>query len=257
MLNFKRKPLVYLAAGLVFFLFLSSLISAIRTPALDILKLPLNLFVLIQREIAGIIFYHRNFIENERLKKQIDLLNQRINSLNEVSLENKRLSQLVSFKQKAAYKIIAARVIGRSADNWTSAIVIDKGEYNGIKQGMVVVTYLGLAGRVIQTNRWTSKVMLINDPNFGVSAIDQRSRQEGLVTGALGNSLVMKYLFGDCDIQPGDTIITSGFTGWFPKGLLIGTVYEIGREFSGLNSYAMIKPAVRLDALEEVLVIVQ
>lgn len=256
MFIFKRKTFVWLVTGSILLLFFSSLIPAVRTPALDILSFPLNLSALIQREIAGIIFYHRNFIENERLNKEINLLKQKINTLNEVSLENKRLSQLVSFKQKAPYKVIAARVIAHSPDNWSSAVVIDKGQYNGIKHGMVVIGYLGLAGRVIETTRRTSKVMLINDPNFAVSAIDQRSRQEGLVSGALGNSLVMKYLSRDCDIQAGDTIITSGFTDRFPKGLLIGMVYEVGREFSGLNSYAMIKPAVKLDALEEVLVIV-
>jgi rod shape-determining protein MreC len=99
--------------------------------------------------------------------------------------------------------------------------------------------------------------MLINDPNFGVSAIVQRSRQEGLISGTLGGSLIMKYLPKDADIQISDVIITSGLTPIYPKGLLIGKVLTLGEELSGLTRYAIIKPAVNLSNIEEVLIIIQ
>ncbi len=135
-------------------------------------------------------------------------------------------------------------------------MIIDKGSYNGIKRGFVVINHLGLVGRVIETGDYTSKIMLINDPSLGVSAIAQRSRQEGLVSGTLGRSLIMKYLPKDADIQVSDVIITSGLTEAYPKGLLIGSVINIGEEFSGLSRYAIIKPAVNLSGIEEVLVII-
>jgi rod shape-determining protein MreC len=122
---------------------------------------------------------------------------------------------------------------------------------------MPVVNYLGLVGRVIEVSGSASKIMLINDPNLSVSAIAQRSRQEGLVTGTLGNSLVMKYLPADADIEISDTVVTSGFSSNYPKGILIGTVTSINTEFSGLSRYALIKPAAGLSGLEEVLIIVE
>jgi rod shape-determining protein MreC len=255
-LKSKKKSLIYSAIFVFFIVLLSSLSPALRKPTAYILKYPLGLCTLIKRELGGIIFYHRNLIQNERLKREIDLFRNRLNSVNEIYLENKRLKNLLSFKQKSACKVIAARIIGRAVDNWSSVVLIDKGSYNGIKRGFVVITPLGLAGRVIETTGSTSKVILINDPSFGVSAIVQRSRQEGLVSGTLGHSLIMKYLTKDSDIKVSDVIITSGLTSAYPKGLLIGSVLNIGEEFSGLSRYAIIKPAIDLSSIEEVFIII-
>ncbi len=235
---------------------LAGLIPSSRTAILEIAKNPLIVLNLLRREIGGFIFYHRNYLENEKLKNENGLLKNRLNQTVEIGLENSRLKQLLSFKQKAPFRVIGARVIGRSADNWSSSLIIDKGEASGIRRGFVVISHLGLAGRIWETAKYTSKVLLINDPNFGVSAISQRSRQEGLVCGTLGNSLVMKYLPVDSDIAVGDEIITSGLTEMYPKGLAIGKVIKVGKEFSGLSCYAIIKPAVNLSDLEEALVII-
>lgn len=179
-----------------------------------------------------------------------------LNSAQEASLENARLKNLLAFKQKTAFKVIAAKVIARSPDNWSSAVIIDKGAYSGIRTKLAVVTYSGLVGRVIETSNYTSKIMLINDASFAVSGLVQRSRQEGLVSGTLGGTLIMRYLSLDSDIKVGDIIITSGLTENYPKGLLIGSVIAIGEEFSGLSRYAIIRPTVNLSNLEEVLIII-
>ena len=208
------------------------------------------------REIRGVIFYHQNMVQSERSKNEIDLLRQKLNYLDEMRLENERLNKLLSLKQNSPYKAIAAKVIGRSPDNWSSVIIINKGDNKGIKRGLVAISYLGLVGRVIETTASTSTIMLINDPNLSVSGLVQRSRQEGLVSGTLGSSLIMKYLAKDSDIKISDVIITSGLTDVYPKGLLIGTVIDIGDEFSGLSRYCLIKPAVNLASIEEVLIII-
>lgn len=250
-----KKNLNILVVVFVVVLF-SSLIPPVRNPLVNTLKYPLKIFSFIGYELKGIIFYHRNLKENEKLKKEAGLLRQNINTLNEVSLENNRLRKMLSFKESAGFKVIAAKIIGYSPDNWSSIIIIDKGLANGIKRGYAVISYSGLAGRVVECSDSTSKIMLINDSNFGVSAIIQRSRQEGLVAGALGNSLIMKYLPKDCDIKVSDVVLTSGLTDNYPKGLIIGTVTDVGDEFSGLSRYANIKPVVNLSSIEEILVII-
>lgn len=256
MFKFKNKNLIYTAACVFLILILASLIPYLRPTITNTLRYPLNLFSIIRRELEGIIFYHRNFIQNERLQKEIDLLKYKLNTLNEVYLQNLRLKDILSFKEKSHLKVIAAGVIGYSTDSLSSVIIINKGSYNGIKRGFVAVSHLGLVGRVVETSESTSKIMLINDPNLGVSAIVQRSRQEGLVTGTLGAHLIMRYLPAEVDIKISDVIITSGLTDMYPKGLLIGTVVDLGEEFSGLSHYALIKPAVNLSSLEEVLIII-
>lgn len=257
MFKLERKNLIILAITCISLVIAASIIPALRTPSLNTLKYPLSFLTLIRRELGGFIFYHRNLVENERLQRQADLLKNKINLTKEVYLENARLKEILGFKQKSPFKVIAAGVIGRSPDSWSSVVMIDKGSNNGIRQGMAVINYLGLVGRVIETTDFTSKIMLINDPSLGVSAIVQRSRQEGLASGTLGTNLIMRYLPEGADIKVGDVIITSGLNAIYPKGILIGTVVDIGKEFSGLSSYAIIRPAVNLANIEEVLIVVQ
>jgi rod shape-determining protein MreC len=208
------------------------------------------------REVKGIIFYHRNFIQNEQLNDELGLLTQKLNSQRELYFENERLRKLLYLKQQAAFKVTAARVIARSDDSWSSSVVIDKGRHSGVRRAMVAISYSGLVGRVVEAEDFTSKVLLISDPNLSVSAIVQRSRQEGLVCGTLGANLIMKYLPENSDIKVQDTIVTSGLNEAYPKGVLIGTVIGLGKDFSGLSHYAIIKPAVNLSNIEEVLIII-
>lgn len=255
MFKFKRN-LIYsgVLAGLL--VILAGTIPALRSFSLEILKIPFNCVTLARREILGIIFYHRNLVQREQFIRHADSLRRKLNESEELYLENARLRELVSFRQRSPYRVIAARVIARSPDNWSSAVIIDKGRLSRIKRDYTAITQLGLVGKVIETTDSTSKILLINDPNLGVSAMVQRSRQEGLISGSLGGSLVMKYLPKDADINISDVIITSGLGSIYSKGLVIGQVVEVGDEFSGLGRYAIIKPAVNLSSLEEVMIII-
>ena len=256
MFKIKKKNLINLAVSVLLLTLLLSAIPVLRAPFLSVLKFPLNILTFIRSEAGALIFYHRNFRQNEILKGEVDFLRNKLNTHNELILENSRLKQILSFKQKSPLRLRAARVIGQSPDNWSSSVIIDKGESNGIRRGMTAITFLGLVGKVIEAQEFTSKIMLITDPNIGVSAINQRSRQEGLVSGTLGTNLIMRYLPEEPDIKVNDTIITSGLNTAYPKGLLIGYVAAVGREFSGLSSYAIIKPVVNLSDIEEVFIVI-
>lgn len=251
-----KKLITYLTFFLLTIL-LASLIPLFRSSSANTFKYPLNIFTWINREIRAFIFFHRNFTENERLKKEISSLRQKIFIAEELSLENKRLKALLSFKQSSPYVVVASKVIGRDPSNWSSTIIIDKGKRDGIRPSLPVITERGLVGKVIEVGNSTSKIMLITDPNFGVSAVLQRSRQEGLVSGTLGNLLIMRYLSADTDIKVSDAVVTSGLSQIFPKGIIIGRVKEIGTAFSGLSRFAMIRSEVDSSTLEEVLVIVK
>ncbi|MCX5710497.1 MAG: rod shape-determining protein MreC [Candidatus Omnitrophica bacterium] len=250
-----KKKLISSAVFVVLFLFILSWIPSVRPAALSVLKLPLYIFNGAKRELAGVILYHRNYVLNDRLINENNLLKNKFNTLNEIYLENARLKKLLSFKQQAPFKVIPARVIGRAMDSFASVVIIDKGNFNGVRRGMSVITHFGLLGRVIESSQDSSKVMILSDPSLGVSGVVQRTRQEGLVSGTLGAYLIMKYLPQDADIRIQDRVITSGFNQAYPKGILIGTVVEIGNEFSSLGRYAVIKPAANLSYAEEVLVV--
>ncbi|MDD5044925.1 MAG: rod shape-determining protein MreC [Candidatus Omnitrophica bacterium] len=236
---------------------LASLIPALRSPAFLILKLPLKLSNLIGQEVNAVVYYHRNFAENSRLKKENDALRARVNIINELYLENNRLKDLLSFKQGSAYKLLAARVIGRDPENWASIVIIDKGSSSALKENQLVITGLGVAGKIVEVGIATSKVMLINDPHINIPVITQRARQDGIVVGALQKNLIMKFLAYDADINIGDAVVTSGLDEVYPKGILVGRVAGFTKDPTGLSRYATVEPMVNVNRLEEILVVLK
>jgi len=251
-----RKTLInfVLAAGAI--LFISNSSSCLKNSVQKAIKPNLSFIGLLKRELGGIVFYHRNMIKAGELDTQIEVLRLKLFDLRELYQENARLKNLLSFKQKSPLRFVSARVIGRSVDSWTSCVIIDKGKNSGIRSGMAVINNRGLIGRIVESTDSISKILLINDPSQGISSIVQRSRQEGLVSGTLGTNLIMRYLPEDAQVTVGDIIVSSELSRIYPKGLLIGRVINVGFEFSGLNRYAIIRPAVDLANIEEVLVII-
>lgn len=237
-------------------LLISNSLSCFKNSIQKVISPQVSLISLIKKEFSGIIFYHRNMVLAEKLNNQLELLRCRLFDLKELSQENARLKELLSFKQKSPLRLIAARVIGRSPDSWSAGVIIDKGRNNRIVPGMIVITPRGLVGKIAESEDTTSKVLLISDPSQGVFSIVQRTRQEGLIGGTLGGNLIMRYLPEEAQISIGDTIITSELSRVYPKGLLIGKVINIGQDLSGLCRYASVRPSVDLSSIEEVLIIV-
>lgn len=252
----KARKLISFVLLIVVVCVISSFIPPVRPAAVAVLRFPLVVLTALKNEAGGLIFYHRNMTANRRLSAEAELLRRKLVDAQEAHSENARLRELLGLKKDAPYKVICAQVVGRNPSSWSSSIVIDKGASSGIRKGYVCVGFLGLIGRVVEVSASSSKVMLINDPNLCVSAVLARSRQEGLICGSLSGVLLMKYLTSESDIQVADEILTSGLTDVFPKGIMIGTVSRIRQEFSGGNRYAVVRPAVDLGTLEEVLVII-
>lgn len=256
MLILKKIRLKHPLVISILFILLLICAPALRTSIVTVIREPLRLLSWVQREINAVVFFHRNARLSERRKDEIDVLSTRLSRMEEMRLENERLKGLLEFTKSSDYRLVAARVIGRSADRWAFTLIIDKGNRAGIRKGMGVISRGGFVGRISNARGSTSKVLLLSDPNLGISAMSQRSRQEGLISGTLGDMLMMRYLPDEPDIKPGDHIITSGLAGIYPKGLIVGTVSEVNRDLSGLSYHALVKPDVDLSTIEEVLVII-
>lgn len=256
MFKLTRTQLIYFIFIGCIVLLASLSLGRMRSLVCSLLKIPLSITALVRDEAGAFIFFHQNHIERRRLSGEVEALRSSAVAQEELRRENVRLKNMLVFKEESAHQFAAARVIGHSADSWTSSVIIDKGARSGIASGMAVVTPGGFAGRVAETTDTSSTVLLVSDPNLGVSGLIQRSRQEGLVSGTLGSYLLMRYLPEDPDIQQGDIVVTSGFSLMYPKGLAIGTVVDIVKDLSGLSIHAVLKPSVDLPNLEEVIVIV-
>jgi rod shape-determining protein MreC len=193
--------------------------------------------------------------ENKNLKNKINELKSVIISYQEGYLEAQRLKKLLSLTDDYNYNFIPARVIGREQAALSKTILINKGTVQGLKVGMPVVVPPGLIGRLVNVSWHASKVLLFIDENSNIDAIVQRTRMQGIISGAGSRGLILKYISKTQDVQEGDVIVSSGMGGVFPKGLLIGQVSHVDRLEASLFLKINVAPFVDFSKLEEVLVL--
>jgi rod shape-determining protein MreC len=193
--------------------------------------------------------------ENRQLREQIEQLQLEQVRLQQDANQAHRLQALLGFKEQFISKTLAAQVIGSSGSEQSRTVYLDKGSRDGIQQDMAVISADGVVGRVISVFKNTSQVLLINDQTSGVGVILEQSRVLGVMQGKASGGLVIDKVMADEEIQVGDKVLTSGGDLIFPKGLLIGTVSKVdkGPEFLQVS----VKPAAKLERLEEVLVILK
>jgi rod shape-determining protein MreC len=192
--------------------------------------------------------------ENEELKRENGALKLEITQLQSKASEADRLAALLKFRQtNAAVPMVAARVIAGSADSGSQTIYLDRGERDGIRRDMGVITPDGVVGKVIESYKDTAQVLLLTDEHSGVGAMLVDSRLQGPVGGTGEPLLVMKYIPNDDNVNSGERVVTSGMDRIFPRDLPVGTIVEIksGNPFKQLR----VKPAASLERLEEVFVL--
>ena len=149
--------------------------------------------------------------ENEELRRENDALKLQITQLQGKAAEADRLAALLNFHQ--AHKevpMLSARVIGASADAASQTIYVDRGEHDGIKRDMGVITPDGVVGKVIEAYANTAQVLLLTDKASGVGAMLADSRIQSPVGGTGEPLLTMKYVPTDDPVNLGDRVVTSG-----------------------------------------------
>ncbi|MBQ9634009.1 MAG: rod shape-determining protein MreC [Schwartzia sp.] len=197
--------------------------------------------------------------QNQMLRSEVEQLRMQNVKADEYAAENIRLRELLGYKQAATqFDLVMAHVIGREPATWTRMIVIDRGTQHGVQKNMAVVTARGLVGTVTDAGPISSKVQLILDPRAAAGALVQRSRVAGVVKGTPDDAMHPRLINvpRGQDMAEGDIIVTSGFGGIYPKGIMIGTVSAVKNDSGGLLHYAVIEPATDFQRLEDVAVIV-
>lgn len=197
--------------------------------------------------------------ENKTLKERVAALESENNLLKEYGYQNMRLRLLLQFRDSVSrsHNTVSASVIARNPSNWFQTITINRGTSDGVQKNMAVVTSEGLVGHVINVTGSSAEVSLIINDSSAVGGLVQVTRTPGIVEGLADNSgyLKMIHIATEAPVREKQVVISSGLGGIFPKGLLIGRITKLEMESNGLVKYAMIRPFVDFNRLEEVLVI--
>lgn len=200
-------------------------------------------------------FYLRGVrAENRELKAEIERLRLNQVRLNEDAAQARRLQALLAFKEQFISQTLPAQVIGSGGSEQSRIVYIDKGQHDGLKVDMAVITVDGIVGKVFKVFGSTAQVLLIDDQSSGVGAILEKSRLQGILRGTSAGEVVLEHIMADNPVQPGEDVRTSGGDRIFPKGLPVGTVTKVGNG-ADLFLSIRVRPAANLSKLEEVLVV--
>jgi rod shape-determining protein MreC len=195
--------------------------------------------------------------ENRALKQKIAELQEENHRMKEMKLTNERLRQLLQFREKNSPTMIGAEVIGQDPSSWFKSVTIDKGERDGVKKGMAVISPAGVIGQVLKTAPHYATVLLLTDYNSAIDSVVQRTRAKAIVEGKGENRCQLKYLRRAEEVAVGDVVVTSGLGGNFPKGLMVGEIKKVDKKGHGVFQYAELVPSVDMTQLEEVFVIME
>ncbi len=196
--------------------------------------------------------------EAVRLRREVEALERERLELAELGAENERLRSLLAFaREEPELKLLGARVVGVRFDpKGLQLLVLDRGARDGLVPLMPVVTSKGVVGRLHAVFRGTAEVLALTDRNSSVAVRVERSRTRANVRG-LGHpdGCRLDYALRSEELLEGDTLVTSGTDGIFPRGLRVGQVTRVKRPPFGLYQTADVVPAVNVTRVEEVLVV--
>lgn len=191
--------------------------------------------------------------ENERLRTEVALLQVRLQQERALAQRSRTLEGLLQLQSEAVLPTVAAGVIAGGASPDFRTITIDKGTGDGLRADMAVIAPAGVVGRVITPTARAAKVQLLIDRNAAAGVLIERSRAQGVAVGS-GGALRLDYVSGTADVQIGDTVVTSGIDGIYPKGFVIGQIESVERG-QGVFTAIIVRPAVDFTSLEAVLIV--
>lgn len=229
--------------------------------------------VLIQKvfyvPIKGIGDTFDDFFSLQNIQEENKILKSNVEKIESLEAENIELKQEINkLKEElnvdyvlSEYDYLNATVISRNSLYWYNTLVIDKGEYNGLEEGMVVINSTGLIGKVVNVSTFSADVKLIttNDTNNKISVVvtNGTNKLTGLINSYNYNEGYLKVegISNTETVNIGDYVYTSGLGGVFPSGILIGRVESIVTDEYDLSKIINVKPSANFDDINYVTIL--
>lgn len=227
---------------------------------LKFLNNTLNNFLYVKDSITNFIAspFKKMFIreeENRRLKEEISRLLKEQERYQDALQENKQLREILNIKGREQKYITAACVIGKSVDQWSNILILDKGSLDMVKKDMIVITEKGLVGKIIEVYESYSSLLLLTDINFSAASRLQENRTEGIISGTGFKTCKLKYISAEEEIKEGDIVKTSGLDDFYPPGIPIGFVSKVKKKETDIFQDIEVIPFVDSTKVEFVAIV--
>lgn len=195
----------------------------------------------------------------EAARRKLILQSQRANQVEQLTMENTQLRQLLGLRERLSTPTLAAEVLYDAADPYTRRVIVDKGLAQGVQAGSPVIDESGVLGQVTRVHPLISEVTLVTDPEQAIPVVNTRTGVRGITYGDAGRhgsgGLELRYMAANADVQPGDLLTTSGVDGVYPPGIPVAKVAKVERRPDSAFARIVLHPQALVDGAQHVMVL--
>ena len=197
------------------------------------------------------LFSSNKTTDNKKIK-QLESKNEKLEA------ENKDLKKELDMTDISKYDPISGAVIARNADQWMNTVIIDKGNKDGVKSNMAVMTAEGLVGRVTKVNQFSAQVDLLSTNTrtgkLSVNIQHDSKNVFGLIDhyDKKNQELIIGNINNKNKISKGDKVVTSGLADQLPSDLYIGEVTKVENDEYGLAKEVRVKTGANLSDIRHI-----
>jgi rod shape-determining protein MreC len=178
-------------------------------------------------------------------------------------MSQKELSELDALKSALKYVdqnqnsgYISCNVVSKDMGNWFNMFTVDAGSDQGITKNSTVINGNGLVGLVYEVGENWSKVISIIDQksSVGFEMLRVSDDYDGVLSGTTNYEFIGELFDPKATVKVNDFIVTSGL-GMYPKGILIGKIYEVVTDKDLILNRIKVTPAVDFKKINKVMII--
>ena len=196
--------------------------------------------------------------EKEYLEGKLIELKARLQTYNNLVLENQKLTQLLNASYTIPqHQINLAHVKSISQSRLKKQVIIDKGSKDDVRIKQLVVSSDGVVGQITQLTPLYSTVLLVTDPTQHMPVKNVRNGIRGITKGLATNErgMIVEFVTLDSDVKLGDIFVTSGIGTTYPPGYIVGEVSRIEKPPNEAFLTIILKPIENMDKLEFVMIV--
>ncbi|TAK90757.1 MAG: rod shape-determining protein MreC [Burkholderiaceae bacterium] len=193
--------------------------------------------------------------ENDRLREQ--LVQQAADALRQQALEaeNAQLKNLFKTKQSTPAPSLLAQVLYDARDPFSRKLILNRGAQDGVLAGQPVIDDRGVIGQVTRVFPLSAELTQLTDHEQAIPVQVLRTGSRSVAYGAEAESMELRFMPTNADIEEGDVLNTSGLDGVFPAGYPVARVTQIERKAGSTFARILCEPIAGIDHHRYVLIL--
>ncbi len=175
--------------------------------------------------------------------------------LSQLEVENERLRKLLAVKERENAHGQVAQILYTARDPFSRRIVVDKGQQASIVAGQPAIDENGVVGQVTRVFPFSAEITLITDKDQAVPVQVLRSGLRSVAFGLGNGMLEMRYMPANADVQPGDSLVTSGLDGIYLPGFPVARVVKVERDSAYSFARIYCEPVAGVENFGEIMIL--